>query len=120
MYYLLVYIDNQWRTGKIIEDYDYTKVQEYLLILHGWGYFITKDQLQQQSLVHQQQLLQLQQQLDTERRMRRNMALQLDKIQESSANRSHSNTSTGNIVCINLIMYVTTCTRGGTTVHNTI
>ena len=119
MYYLLVYTDNQWRTRKIIEDYDYTKVQEYLLILDKHNYLL-KDQLQQQSLVHQQQLLQLQQQLDTERRMRRNMALQLDKIQESSANRSHSNTSTGNIVCINLIMYVTTCTRGGTTVHNTI
>ena len=77
---LIVYTNNQWTAGKIIEDYDYTKVQEYLLIL----------ELQQQSLAHQQQLLQLQQQLDAERRMRRNMALQLDKLQESSAH------STGN------------------------
>ena len=79
-------------------DYDYTKVNQYLPILdkHGYFrecYFTTKDQLQQQSLAHQQQLLQLQQQLDTERRMRRSMALQLDKLQESSAN-----ISTGNIM----------------------
>ena len=74
-------------------DYDYTKVKEYLLMLPSRDYFTTKDQLQQQSLAHQQQLLQLQQQLDTERRMRRSMALQLDKLQESSAN-----ISTGNII----------------------
>ena len=79
-------------------DYDYTKVNEHLPILDKRGYFrecyfTTKDQLQQQSLAHQQQLLQLQQQLDTERRMRRSMALQLDKLQESSAN-----ISTGNII----------------------
>ena len=67
------------------------KSKSILLMLHRQGYFI-KDQLQQQSLAHQQQLLQLQQQLDTERRMKRSMALQLDKLQESSAN-----ISTGNI-----------------------
>ena len=75
-------------------DYDYTKVKEYLLIL-ARHFSDTKDQLQQQSLAHQQQLLQLQQQLDTERRMRRSMALQLDKLQESSAN-----ISTGNILLL--------------------
>ena len=73
-------------------DYDYTKVKEYQRILDKYNY-CTKDQLQQQSLAHQQQLLQLQQQLDTERRMRRSMALQLDKLQENSAN-----ISTGNIL----------------------
>ena len=62
-------------------------------MLPSQDYFTTKDQLQQQSLAHQQQLLQLQQQLDTERRMRRSMALQLDKLQESS-----DNISTGNIL----------------------
>ena len=95
---IIVYTNNQWTPGDVLEDYDYTKVTEYLPILdkHGYfreGYFTTKDQLQQQSLAHQQQLLQLQQQLDTERRMRRSMALQLDKLQESS-----DNISTGNIL----------------------
>ena len=95
---IIVYTNNQWTLGDVLEDYDYTKVKEYLPILdeHGYfreGYFTTKDQLQQQSLAHQQQLLQLQQHLDTERRMRRSMALQLDKLQESSAN-----ISTGNIL----------------------
>ena len=93
----IVYTNNEWAVGEIIEEYGYTKVQQYLLILHRWDYFA---QLQQQSLAHQQQLIQLQQQLDTERRMSRSMALQLDKLQESNANKSHSNTSTGNTVCI--------------------
>ena len=91
LYTIIVYTNNQWTPGDVLEDYDYTKVKEYLLIL-ARHVSDTKDQLQQQSLAHQQQLLQLQQQLDTERRMRRSMALQLDKLQESSAN-----ISTGNI-----------------------
>ena len=92
LYIIIVYTNNQWTPGDVLEDYDYTKVNEYLLIL-ARHVSDTKDQLQQQSLAHQQQLLQLQQQLDTERRMRRSMALQLDKLQESSAN-----ISTGNIL----------------------
>ena len=91
LYIIIVYTNNQWTPGDVLVDYDYTKVNKYLLILAR--YSDTKDQLQQQSLAHQQQLLQLQQQLDTERRMRRSMALQLDKLQESSAN-----ISTGNII----------------------
>ena len=93
LYIIIVYTNNQWTPGDVLEDYDYTKVKEYLLMLHRQDYFTTKDQLQQQSLAHQQQLLQLQQQLDAERRMKRSMALQLDKLQESSAN-----ISTGNIL----------------------
>ena len=92
LYIIIVYTNNQWTPGDVLVDYDYTKVKEYLLIL-ARHVSDTKDQLQQQSLAHQQQLLQLQQQLDTERRMRRSMALQLDKLQESSAN-----ISTGNII----------------------
>ena len=92
LYIIIVYTNNQWTPGDVLVDYDYTKVKEYLLIL-ARRVSDTKDQLQQQSLAHQQQLLQLQQQLDTERRMRRSMALQLDKLQESSAN-----ISTGNII----------------------
>ena len=91
LYIIIVYTNNQWTPGDVLVDYDYTKVKEYLLMLPSQDYFTTKDQLQQQSLAHQQQLQQLQQQLlDTERRMRRSMAL--DKLQESSAN-----ISTGNI-----------------------
>ena len=89
---IIVYTNNQWTPGDVLVDYDYTKVKEYQRILDKYNY-CTKDQLQQQSLAHQQQLLQLKQQLDTERRMRRSMALQLDKLQESSAN-----ISTGNII----------------------
>ena len=92
LYIIIVYTNNQWTPGDVLVYYDYTKVKEYLLMLPSQDYFTTKDQLQQQSLAHQQQLLQLQQQLDTERRMKRSMALQLDKLQESSAN-----ISTGNI-----------------------
>ena len=92
LYNIIVYTNNQWAPGDVLVDYGYTKVKEYLLMLPSQDYFTTKDQLQQQSLAHQQQLLQLQQQLDTER-MRRSMALQLDKLQESSAN-----ISTGNII----------------------
>ena len=91
LYIIIVYTNNQWTPGDVLKDYDYTKVKKHLLILAR--YSDTKDQLQQQSLAHQQQLLQLQQQLDTERRMRRSMALQLDKLQESSAN-----ILTGNII----------------------
>ena len=91
LYIIIVYTNNQWTPGDVLENYDYTKVKEYLLIQARYN--DTKNQLQQQSLAHQQQLLQLQQQLDTERRMRRSMALQLDKLQESSAN-----ISTGNII----------------------
>ena len=93
LYIIIVYTNNQWTPGDVLENYDYTKVKEYLLMLPSQDYFTTKDQLQQQSLAHQQQLLQLQQHLDTERRMRRSMALQLDKLQESS-----TNISTGNIL----------------------
>ena len=81
MYYLLAYTYNRWTVGEIIKGDDYNKVQRYLQILDRYNYF-SRDQ----SLAHQQQLLQLQQQLDTERRMRRSMALQLDKLRESSAN----------------------------------
>ena len=85
LYIIIVYTNNQWTPGDVLENYDYTKVKDYQRILDKYNY-CTKDQLQQQSLARQQQLLQLQQQLDTERRMRRSMALQLDKLQESSAN----------------------------------
>ena len=80
--------------------YDYTKVQEYLLMLaRHINDHDMKDQLQQQSLAYQQQILQLQQQLDTERKMKRSMALQLDKLQESSYDtKSHSDTPTGNLL----------------------
>ena len=94
MYHLLVYTNNQWIAGEIIEDCTST-IRKYIHFRDNYFTNMSEDQLQQQSLVHQQQVLQLQQQLDTERRMRRNMALQLDKIQESNANKSHSNTSTG-------------------------
>ena len=78
--------------------YDYTKVKEYLLML-ARHINDMKDHLQQQSLAYQQQILQLQQQLNTERRMRRSMALQLDKLQESSYDiKSHSDTPTGNLL----------------------
>ena len=76
---IVYYTNNQWTAGKIIKNYDFTKVQEYLQILDKYNYLL-KDQLQQQCIVYQQQLLQ--QQLDTERRMSRSMALQLDKLQE--------------------------------------
>lgn len=54
---------------------DYQDTGSYQLILDRDGYH----QLKQLSLMYQEQMLQLQRQLDTERKMRRIMALQLQK-----------------------------------------
>ena len=38
LYNIIVYTNNQWTPGDVLEDYDYTKVKEYLLMLHRQDY----------------------------------------------------------------------------------
>ena len=82
----IVHTNNQWKAGQIFEKYDYSKVNDYLKVLDKYNYW-AKNQLQQ-----------LQQQLDAERRMRKSMAQQLERVQSNmySANKSHGYISIGN------------------------
>lgn len=94
-----MYTNYQWTTGEILVDYGYAKFKESLRkhIHFRESYFTTMPEEQQQSPINRQQLLILQEQLETNRRMRRNMVLQLEKIQESSA---HGNISAGYLFAI--------------------